>query len=157
MIYIQRFLAAMLCNICYFLSDASGNGNVDHGYVGCMRSYAINFWRLRSTSEGHKQQWPESYHNFVECALTTMMTCSIHHPQGYKLSKGLQGKGEQCNSQVSHHRPRRGREPCHRLDKAKVVDREAQRQTRWIKEAFWSSKTPICMTRDAGSYQLSDT
>ena len=25
----------------------------------------------------------------------------------------LQGKGEQCNSQVSHHRPCHGREPCH--------------------------------------------
>ena len=27
----------------------------------------------------------------------------------------LQVKGERCNSQVSHHRPCRGREPCHRL------------------------------------------
>jgi len=31
----------------------------------------------------------------------------------------LQGKGEQCNSQVSHHRPCRGREPCHRLAQGK--------------------------------------
>ena len=31
----------------------------------------------------------------------------------------LQGKGEQCNSQVSHHRPCRGREPCHRLGQGK--------------------------------------
>ena len=42
-------------------------------------------------------------------------------------------------------------------DKAKVVDREAQRQTRWIKEALWIGKTPMCMNRDAGSYQLSHT
>ena len=42
-------------------------------------------------------------------------------------------------------------------DKAKVVDREAQRQTRWIKEALWIRKTPMCMNRDAGSYQLSHT
>jgi len=42
-------------------------------------------------------------------------------------------------------------------DKAKVVDREAQRQTRWIKEALWTRKTPMCMNRDAGSYQLSHT
>ena len=42
-------------------------------------------------------------------------------------------------------------------DKAKVVDREAQRQTRWIKEALWIRKTPSCMNRDAGSYQLSHT
>ena len=41
--------------------------------------------------------------------------------------------------------------------KAKVVDREAQRQTRWIKEALWIRKTPKCMNRDAGSYQLSHT
>ena len=42
-------------------------------------------------------------------------------------------------------------------DKAIVVDREAQRQTRWIKEALWIRKTPSCMNRDAGSYQLSHT
>ena len=41
--------------------------------------------------------------------------------------------------------------------KAKVVDREAQRQTIWITEALWIRKTPICMNRDAGSYQLSHT
>jgi len=28
-------------------------------------------------------------------------------------------------------------------DKAKVVDREAQRQTRWIKEAIWIRKTDV--------------
>jgi len=37
-------------------------------------------------------------------------------------------------------------------DKAKVVDSEALRQTRWIKEALWIRKTPMCMNRDAGSY-----
>ena len=42
-------------------------------------------------------------------------------------------------------------------DKATVVDREAQRQTRWIKEGLWIRKTPMCMNRDAGSYQLSHT
>jgi len=42
-------------------------------------------------------------------------------------------------------------------DKAKVVDREAQRQTRWIKEALWIRKTPMCVIQDAGSYQLSHT
>ena len=36
-------------------------------------------------------------------------------------------------------------------------DREAHRQTRWIKEALWIRKTPMCMNRDAGSYQLSHT
>jgi len=41
--------------------------------------------------------------------------------------------------------------------KEKVVDREAQRQTRWIKEALRIRKTPTCMNRDAGSYQLSHT
>ena len=29
------------------------------------------------------------------------------------------GQGKQCNSQVSHHRPCRGREPCHRLGQGK--------------------------------------
>jgi len=42
-------------------------------------------------------------------------------------------------------------------DKVKVVDREAQRQTRWIKESLWIRKTPICMNWDAGSYQLGHT
>ena len=68
----------------------------------------------------------------------------------------LQDKGEQCNSQVSHYTPCRRREPCHRVGQ-EVVDREAQRQTRWIKEALWIRKTPMCMNRDAGSYQLSHT
>ena len=36
-----------------------------------------------------------------------------------------------------------------------IGGREAQRQTRWIKEALWIRKTPSCMNRDAGSYQLS--
>jgi len=31
----------------------------------------------------------------------------------------LQGKGDQCNSQISYHRPCRGREPCHRLGQGK--------------------------------------
>jgi len=35
----------------------------------------------------------------------------------------LQDKGEQCNSQVSHHRPCRGREPCHRLGQGKSRQR----------------------------------
>ena len=42
-------------------------------------------------------------------------------------------------------------------DKAKVVDREAQQHTRWIKEALWIRKTAICMNQEAGSYQLSHT
>ena len=42
-------------------------------------------------------------------------------------------------------------------DKTKVVDREEQQQTRWIKEALWIRKTPICMNWDAGSYKLSHT
>ena len=41
--------------------------------------------------------------------------------------------------------------------KAKVVDREAQRQTRWLKEALWIRRTPKCMNRNAISYQLSHT
>jgi len=42
-------------------------------------------------------------------------------------------------------------------DKPKMVDREAQRQTRWIKEPLWIRNTPMCMNRDAGSYQLYHT
>jgi len=37
----------------------------------------------------------------------------------YLLITSLQGKGEQCYSQVSHHRPCHGREPCHRLGQGK--------------------------------------
>jgi len=33
-------------------------------------------------------------------------------------------------------------------DKAKVVDRESQRQTRWIKEALWIRKTPTSCNLD---------
>jgi len=42
-------------------------------------------------------------------------------------------------------------------DSAEEVAREAQRQTRWIKEALRIRKTPTCMNRDAGSHQLSHT
>jgi len=42
-------------------------------------------------------------------------------------------------------------------NKPKAVNREAQRQTRWIKEALWIRKTPIRMNWDSGSYQLSHT
>jgi len=37
----------------------------------------------------------------------------------FSFTAGTQGKGEQCNSQISHHRPCRGREPCHRLGQGK--------------------------------------
>ena len=39
-------------------------------------------------------------------------------------------------------------------NKAKLVAREAQRQTRWIKDALLIRKTPMCINRDAESYQL---
>jgi len=42
-------------------------------------------------------------------------------------------------------------------DKAKVVDREAQRQTKWIKKALWLRKTLTRMNQNTGSYQLSHT
>jgi len=42
-------------------------------------------------------------------------------------------------------------------DKAKVVDTEAQGQTRWIKETVLIRKTPMWMNQDAGWYQLSHT
>jgi len=61
----------------------------------------------------------------------------------------LQGKREQCSSQVTDHAV----EENHVIDwdKAKVVDREAQRQAIWDKEAVWIRKTPMFMNRDAGS------
>ena len=37
-------------------------------------------------------------------------------------------------------------------DKAKVVDREAQQQTRWIKEAFWIRKTPISINQSIKNF-----
>jgi len=64
------------------------------------------------------------------------------------FTAGTQGKGEHHAVEENH---------VIDWDKAKVVDREAQRQTRWIKEALWIRKTPMCMNRDAESYQLSHT
>jgi len=52
----------------------------------------------------------------------------------------LRGKGEQCNSQVSHHRPWRGREPRHSLWHGKSGRQRAQRHTRWIKRHFGSGR-----------------
>jgi len=40
-------------------------------------------------------------------------------PENVICDLSLQSKGEQCNSKVSHHRPCRGREPCHRLGQGK--------------------------------------
>jgi len=42
-----------------------------------------------------------------------------HKKEVDSFHPSLHGKGEQCNSQVSHHRPCRGREPCHRLGQGK--------------------------------------
>ena len=50
----------------------------------------------------------------------TQETSGLFHSWYTDLS--LQGKGVQCNSQVSHHRPCRGREPCHRLGLVPVDD-----------------------------------
>jgi len=69
----------------------------------------------------------------------------------------FQGKGEQCNSQVAITDHAVQENHVIDWDKAKVVDREAQRQNRWIKEALWMRKTPTCMNRYGGSYQLSYT
>ena len=57
----------------------------------------------------------------------------------------FQGKGEQCNSQVSL--TDHAVEENHVIDwdKAKMVDREAQRQTRWIRKIL------TCLNRYAGS------
>jgi len=43
------------------------------------------------------------------------------------------------------------------LDKAKVVDREAQQQTTIDKRGTLDQETPKCMNQDAGFYQLSHT
>ena len=69
----------------------------------------------------------------------------------------LQGKREQCNSQVAITDHAVQENHVIDWDKAKVVDREAQRQNRWIKEALWMRKTPTCMNRYGGSYKLSYT
>jgi len=39
-------------------------------------------------------------------------------------------------------------------DKAGVVDGEAQRQTRWMREVLWVGRMPMCVGRDAGSCRL---
>ena len=38
---------------------------------------------------------------------------------------------------------------------AKVIDREDNRRTRWIKEAIWIRKSTPVMNRDEGGYKLS--
>ena len=75
----------------------------------------------------------------------------------WTLSQPVQGKGEQCNSQVSHHRPCRGREPCHRLRQGKSGRQRGTAIDQMYKRGTLIRKTPICMNWDAGSYQLSRT
>jgi len=69
----------------------------------------------------------------------------------------LQGKAEQCISQVSHHRPCRGREPCHKLRQGKSGRQRGTAIDQMYKRGTLIRKTPICMNWDAGSYQLSRT
>jgi len=51
------------------------------------------------------------------CYLMTQERSGLFH--SWYTDPSLQGKGEQCNSQVSHHRPYHGREPRHRLGQGK--------------------------------------
>ena len=60
----------------------------------------------------------------------------------------LQGKAEQCNSQVSHHRPCRGREPCHRLGQGKSSRQRGTATDQMDKRGTLDQETPMCMVRD---------
>ena len=66
----------------------------------------------------------------------------------------LQGKEEQCNSLVSHHRPCRGREPCHRLGQGK---RGRQRGTATDQMDKRGNLDKEDTDVHEGSYQLSHT
>ena len=69
----------------------------------------------------------------------------------------LQGKGEQCNSQVSHHRPCRGREPCHRLGQGKSGRQRGTVTDQIDKRGTLDQKDTDVHESGAGSYQLSHT
>jgi len=69
----------------------------------------------------------------------------------------LQGKGKQCNSKVSHHRPCRGREPRHRLGQGKSGRQRGTATDQMDKRGTLDQETPKCMNQDAGFYQLSHT
>jgi len=63
----------------------------------------------------------------------------------------------QVKPQVSHHRPCREREPRHQLGQGKSGRQRGTATDQMDKRGTWIRKTPSCMNRDAGSYQLSHT
>ena len=71
----------------------------------------------------------------------TLVPKPVHNPYNNNLSHSLE---EEENHVID-------------WNSAEVVAMEAQRQTRWIKEALWIRKTPRFIDRDAGSYQLCHT
>jgi len=68
----------------------------------------------------------------------------------------LQDKGEQCNSQVSHHRRCRRREPCHRLEQGKSGRQRGTATDQMDKRGILDQKDTV-MHESGGSYQLSHT
>ena len=74
-----------------------------------------------------------------------------HH--SWYTDPNFQNKAEQYNSQVNHHRPCRGREPCHRLGQGKSGRQRGTATDQMDKKALWIRKTLIslCMNRHAGS------
>jgi len=85
----------------------------------------------------------------------TQERCGLFH--SWYTDPSLQGNGEQCNSQVSDHRPCRAREPCHRLGHGKSGRQKGTATAHVDKRVTLDQETPMCMNRDAGSYQLSHT
>jgi len=75
-------------------------------------------------------------------------------------NQSLQGKGEQCNSQATHHRPCHGREPCHRLGQGKSGRQRGTGTNQMDKRDTMDQEdtnSPTCMNWGTWSYQLSHT
>jgi len=60
-----------------------------------------------------------------------------------------------CNSQVSHHRPCRGREPCRRLGQGKSGRQRGTATDQMDKRSTLNQEDTDMHESDAGSYQLS--
>ena len=69
----------------------------------------------------------------------------------------LQGKGEQCNSQVSHHRPCRGRESCHRLGQGESVRQRGTTTNQIDKRGTLDQEDTDVHESGCRIYQLSHT
>jgi len=105
----KKLFSGIGCAQLKHCSNSGGNPSCHHQWVVIVISVVLLF-QLYLTSI-----WPSGCND----ANKTDWLIVLNSFHSWYTDLSWQGKAEQCNSQVSHHRPCRGREPCHRLGRGK--------------------------------------